>query len=360
MKMSVSQSLEKAKRHAKKGDTGQANILYQQILEKFPNNVRARDGLVALAIPATKKNQTEPSQQQIYALISLLNQGRSADAIRQSSALIKQFPKAAMPYNIQGTAYASLERLDAAQSSFVTAIRLQPNFGEAHSNLGNVLQDKGDIEGAIKSFRRALQLSPDFAEAHSNLGNALNISGETDAAIECFVTAIKLKPRYAEAHINLGVAQAAQDDLKAAVKSIARAIAINPDNAKAHMEFGIFQQKAGQIDSAITSFERALELDPEFAKALVNYGRALNERGDSVLALEKFNQALKIDPNLVVCYLNFSRQITFSESDPYVHKMRAIMASHSGEIRLAVSPALVPTRVHTPAIPENCPDTFSS
>ena len=37
--------------------------------------------------------------------------------------------------------------------------------------MGNALKDKGDLEAAIDSYKQALKIKPDYAEAHYNLGS---------------------------------------------------------------------------------------------------------------------------------------------------------------------------------------------
>ena len=56
-------------------------------------------------------------------------------------------------------------------SAFRDAIRLRPNFAEAHNNLGLLLTQTGETENAILAFREAIKYRPDYAEAHGNLGN---------------------------------------------------------------------------------------------------------------------------------------------------------------------------------------------
>ena len=53
------------------------------------------------------------------------------------------------------------------------AIALKPDFAEAHSNLGNTLQELGRLDEAEASYNQAVALKPDFAEAYYNLGNIL-------------------------------------------------------------------------------------------------------------------------------------------------------------------------------------------
>jgi len=43
---------------------------------------------------------------------------------------------------------------------------------------GNALQAKGNIEAAIAEYREALRLKPDYADAHYNLGLMLEAKGQ--------------------------------------------------------------------------------------------------------------------------------------------------------------------------------------
>ena len=43
----------------------------------------------------------------------------------------------------------------------------------AHYNLGRVLAGKGQFDDAIAEYRKAIELDPNYADAHNNLGVAL-------------------------------------------------------------------------------------------------------------------------------------------------------------------------------------------
>ena len=43
--------------------------------------------------------------------------------------------------------------------------------------MGNVLQQKGNLQGAIEAFKKALIINPDYAEAYNNMGNVLKNKG---------------------------------------------------------------------------------------------------------------------------------------------------------------------------------------
>ena len=61
-------------------------------------------------------------------------------------------------------------KLAEAVASYRRALELNPDFAEAHNNLGTTLKDQGKLAEAVASYRRALELNPDFAEVHNNLG----------------------------------------------------------------------------------------------------------------------------------------------------------------------------------------------
>ena len=107
-----------------------------------------------------------------------------------------------------------------------------PNYAEAHSNLGNALKDKGQLDEAIAAFRQAIALRPDYAEAHSNLGIALGDKGNSMrpsppiARPSCTVEPTR-SPN------NLGIALA-KGQLDEAIAAFRQAIAARSRRRRAH------------------------------------------------------------------------------------------------------------------------------
>ena len=90
-KLSVDKALLKAKSHAKKGDIDieEAKKLYQAVLQAFPTNKRAQQGLAALNIPKQPAAAQSPPQDAINQLIQLYNQGHLAVVVEQHRLLQK-------------------------------------------------------------------------------------------------------------------------------------------------------------------------------------------------------------------------------------------------------------------------------
>ena len=66
-------------------------------------------------------------------------------------------------------------RLDKAINYFSEALRLNPEFAEAHNNLGVVLARLGKFEDAGVHFREALRIKPGYVHAKNNLNKILMI-----------------------------------------------------------------------------------------------------------------------------------------------------------------------------------------
>ena len=49
--------------------------------------------------------------------------------------------------------------------------------------LESALQKQGKLNEAAASYEQALRLKPDFAEAHHNLGDVLRLQGKLDEAV---------------------------------------------------------------------------------------------------------------------------------------------------------------------------------
>ena len=52
--------------------------------------------------------------------------------------------------------------------------RTNPDFAEAHNNLGVMLAHFGRIPEAIEQFQAAVRINPNYAEARRNLSLVLN------------------------------------------------------------------------------------------------------------------------------------------------------------------------------------------
>ena len=80
------------------------------------------------------------------------------------------------------------------------AIRIQPDYVDAHNNLGNLLSGTGDFKQASYHFETALRLWPDAATTRYNFAMALGKARHFDEAQQQLEASLRLDPEFADAH----------------------------------------------------------------------------------------------------------------------------------------------------------------
>ena len=88
------------------------------------------------------------------------------------------------------------------------------------TNEGIMLQQKGDLDGAILKYREALKANPNDDQAHLGLGSALQKKGDTDGAIASYQQALALKPDLSGARLGLGYMLYSKGDRVGAVREL--------------------------------------------------------------------------------------------------------------------------------------------
>lgn len=239
---------------------------------------------------------------------------------------------------ILASAHMQLSNISEAIFYNQQAIRVDPNFGEAYSNLGNALKELGDVEGAIQAYSKSIKLKPKFADAynnlacsyaqlgridqaietyrmalvidpsladaHSNLGNMLKVKGKFTEAKKAYLEAIRLRPDFAIAWSNLGGIFKEENDLKTSVAYYKEALRLMPEFADAYSNLGGVLKESGMIEEAKKAFREAIRLRPDFAVAHGNLGNCLFEEGDLDGAMRSYRHALQLEPNYPDAYNN--------------------------------------------------------
>jgi tetratricopeptide (TPR) repeat protein len=91
------------------------------------------------------------------------------------------------------------KKFAAAQAKFEQAIRDNPNFAEAHNNLGFTLRQQGpqNYAKALQHYNKAIQLKPKMAETYEYRGVLFAKMGRKVDADKDLATLKKLSPKLA-------------------------------------------------------------------------------------------------------------------------------------------------------------------
>lgn len=136
------------------------------------------------------------------------------------SALRDELMRIGFMHQVQG-------ELEIAAEYYLRSIERKPT-AEAHTFLGGVLKQMGELDQAIEECRQALKIDPNFGNALSDLGSYLVEKREYRKALPVLKKACRAKQYGSPAvpHFNLsrlyirqGMLRAASESLEAAIKA---------------------------------------------------------------------------------------------------------------------------------------------
>ena len=273
-----------------------------------------------LALAAAGRNNTYSSERGLWAdtvakapanaralnnlaCIVLVADGPTKEAIAGFEQALRLRPDFTEAHNDLARALTVVPgRLDEAIAQCKEALREYPDYAEAHCTLGYALaRIPGRLDDAIAQYREAIRLKPDLAEAHENLGNAwYRLPGHLDDAIAEYRTDVRLRPDSAEAHFDLGSAWSLQPArLDDAIGEFEAALRIRPDYAEARVDLGnLWMRVPERLNDAIAQYEAAVRLAPSVAELHGNLGYALSAAGRTREAIAQCELALRLKPDL--------------------------------------------------------------
>lgn len=312
----VTDTLRRATAYHQRGQLGEAEQLYRQVLTRQPKNFDA-----------------------LHLFGVLMHQrGMSIEALALIREALKANERSAAALSNQAIVLAALERTDDALASYDRALALKPDFAEALNSRGNLMIKLGRTADALANYEQALDAEPRYIDALVNRATTLRLLGRDTDAAGAYARALAIDPSRVEVWITLGNTfdrlQRYDDALKCwdhaltlrpgapellsnrgnALWQLRRpaealtiydgALALKPDAAEIHNNRGNALLDLNRPAEALVSFDRALTLKPDYAEALVNRANALRDLNRSSEAIASCDAALALDPELVEAHWN--------------------------------------------------------
>ena len=283
----------------------------------------------------------EPAE--LDALVALAQREHHAGRLVEAAAAYRQDSCAAARHRRgaqqPGHRPRGLGKLGEAAAQYGQAIARQPDYAEAHNNLGivsssrassngearHIEQDAGPPAGLRRSAQQPGQSCSEPGQARRSGGTlsskrwlsgrttprrtttwatSLRDQGKLDEAAARFQQALALRPDYAEAHNNLGNIRWEQGKLDEAAARYEQALALRPDYAEAHNNLGNVLAEQGKLDEAVARFEQALALRPDLCRGAQQPGQRPLEQGKLDEAAARYEQALALRPDYAEAHNN--------------------------------------------------------
>ena len=175
-----------------------------------------------------------------------------------------------------------------------------------------LLPDQANLKEAMGHLEEAVRLVPDFPEAHNELGRVYDLIARYNEAIDQYTLAINGEKDYAEAYSNRGVAWWKAGNWDKALEDCRKATEIKPDFAGGHYNFAevVFARveelrlKGGDSDrsvihpeakKAVDEYSVATQLDPDMIPAWYGLAKAYHGYFDYANAEKTYARIVEMD-----------------------------------------------------------------
>ena len=187
-------------------------------------------------------------------------------------------------------------RLEPAMEQWQAALRIQPDFSEAHYALGLGYLAAGNPAPAVAHFQETLRYASDWPTAYEALGLAYYESHEYLRAEQAWRQALSLKPDLPKVHANLGLLRLQEGNYQEAIEHAREALALKPELVSAHYNLGVALFAKGEEAASVQSLKRALSLDSRLTSARLLLGVVWSRMGNWAQAASIWREALRQDP----------------------------------------------------------------
>ncbi len=204
---------------------------------------------------------------------------------------------------------------------------------ELYFCLGTVTAGQGRAGEAMAHYEHALRIRPDFADAHHNWGAALNEQGKLDEAVRHYQEALRLDPNRHDTYVNLAFVRDQQGKTEEARGYLQKALQLEPNDSMAHNNLGFMLLKQGRLggaDGAIEHLNEALRINPGYAKARQNLNTALARKEEYEKAVDHYGEVLRLQPNAPGGYTNLvSALVSLGRIDEAVERCAEALTANS-------------------------------
>jgi tetratricopeptide (TPR) repeat protein len=231
------------------------------------------------------------------------NTEEEAECYRQALRLRPNYPEA---HNNLGVLLKAQGKPEEAAQHYEEAIRQWPRYSEAHYNYAILREALGDAAAALDHYREAVRGRPDYIDAHHRLAGLLASLGQGEEAERHYREALRLRPGYAEAHNNYAILLDQRGAAAEAERHYREALRLRPDYAEAHYNYALLLEGAGCAEEAAEHYRAALRILPDYAEAHNNLAALLYDKGDLAGAETHYAAALRLRPDDPETNYNFA------------------------------------------------------
>jgi len=219
-------------------------------------------------------------------------------AEQQLSEILKKFPDDPNALRLSGVSSLEQEKPEVALIPLQKAIRVAPEFLQAHENLAQAWTQLGDLKKAETCFKKCLEIDPSNFTNWKSLGDVLSDQKKDEEADKAYKNAISTDKKYLD--LQQAMSQVQKGNLGEAERIYREILSDDPNNVDALRLLALLASRTGAVDQAINMLENCTKIAPDYALAWENLAKMYRQKDDPD-SLQKaascFSKATELRPD---------------------------------------------------------------
>ena len=277
-------------------DTARASITRATAISLMaPNPARYSIGAIQIALSDPDPLVRRAAVEQVELLDPSM---RSSMALPLLSDTVRTVRLAALPAvaGLPDTGWSAPERAAFARvlEEYRTSQRFNADRPESWANLGNLESRLGNPTAAVANYLHALRLEPQFVPAYTQLAEVYRTAGQEPQADSVLRAGLQQVPGATDLQYQLGLALVRQQRIGDALPYL-KAAAASGASHYAYV-YGVALNEVGQPREAITELQKALRAAPDNQELLYGLASIAAAAGQPNVALPPARRLAALNP----------------------------------------------------------------
>lgn len=259
------------------------------------------DGAVADCTRALERNKFKSDAYKVRGF-AYLNQHKDSLAVVDFKKGLEYNPTDKYFLYYKGIGELELDRLEAADSTLATLMRLNPKFEDGYVARARLRALEGDTVAARQDLDLALRQSKSLINAYLMKVDLAQKQKDWEEALQNMDEAIRLRPDDADFYVNRAYLRYNNEDFFGAMSDYNYALDLDPESRSARFNRALLRTEVKELAKADEDFTEVLRRDPHNFYALYNRALVNLEMGNYRKALEDFSETSRRFPRFHPAY----------------------------------------------------------
>jgi len=242
---------------------------------------------------------------------SRLRLAKFADSKNDIETALKYYGELAVLTPKSADVFKSLYLLNSKKGNKADAVtyiqkycELNPGDAEAQRDLGDLMYEMKNFDGALGAYRTALKIDPNIKGFYKRYAEIVIAKGQQDEVISALSKVVANGEADVGTFTTLGMIYQKKKQYVNAIEMYQKALLKDPANFDALVALGACQASSGDLNQAIISYEQAVMMNPQVSAELKDLGELYIKLGRNTEAMATLQKYLgKVPDDAAVCEL---------------------------------------------------------